>query len=634
MTTPITRRDFLNGMVIGLGAGLLSPTQLFAQNKLSKAIHGPDSSYYPPILTGMRGSHPGSFEVAHALAWGGQKPEHYQSLDEHYDLVVVGAGMSGLAAAWYYRKKMGPDARILLLDNHDDFGGHAKRNEFHHDGRMVLSLGGAQNIDHPSTAFSELATSLLTDIGLNEHALDSMGEKMEQPYPLGLAQQGANVMSLPGSDGHITVGGDWLRLMRGKGDYATAVKALPIPITEQDKLIDLFGAEHDYLDELSLSEKYQYATSVSYNQFLIERVGLATDTLPILDATHAMFSGVTGWNITLLEAFAATAPGLQGMGWLGELANSLSIMMVDNFVEVRMFPDGNASIARLLVHKLIPEVAPTMKGFEDVAITRFDYSALDRDQQATRLRLNSTVVGVRETKDNQVEVDYVQQDKALRVTAKHCIMACYNGLIPHVCPQLPEPQKEALRYGVKIPFVYANVLLDNGRAFSKLGANMITCPYDPFQVLTSAPATTSGGYQPPREADDPMAVLMMNSPVPAPGGNETGRDMLRTGRHKIYATSFETYEQQIRDQLQGMLGQHGFNHETDIRAITVNRIPHGYAYSYLGLDDPEWAEGQAPHEIGRAQFGRISIANSDSEATALMQAAWDAAFRAVEEQIA
>jgi spermidine dehydrogenase len=632
MATRIKRRDFLNGMAIGIGAGLLSPTRLFAQNGLGAALPEQSFTYYPPTLTGMRGSHPGSFEVAHALAWRGEKPERYKALDEHYDLVVVGAGMSGLAAAWYYRKKMGPDARILLLDNHDDFGGHAKRNEFHHDGRMILSLGGAQNIDNPGSSFSDLATSLLTDLGLDQDALDSMGENMQEAYPLGFAKDGANVMSMPGPDGHITVDGNWIRLMLGKGDYAAAVKALPIPTEEQDKLIDLFGAERDYLDEMSLSEKYQYASSVSYNQFLVKRVGLASDTLPILDATHAMFSGVTGWNITLLEAFAATAPGLQGMGWLGELATSLSIILVDNFVEVRMFPDGNASVARLLVQKLIPEVAPAMKGFEDVAITRFDYSALDRNKQATRLRLNSTVVGVRETKGKQVEVDYVQQGTALRITAKHCIMAGYNGMIPHLCPELPEQQKEALLYGVKIPFVYANVLLDNGRAYSKLGANMITCPYDPFQVLTSAPATTSGGYEPPRGPNDPMAVLMMCSPVPAPKGDETGRDMLRIGRHKVYATSFETYEQQIRDQLQGMLGKHGFNHETDIRAITVNRIPHGYAYSYLGLDDPEWAEGQAPHEIGRVQFGRISIANSDSEANALMQAAWDAAFRAVEEQ--
>jgi spermidine dehydrogenase len=97
----------------------------------------------------MRGSHEGSFEVAHALAWRGEKPAQYQALNEHYDLVVVGAGMSGLAAAWFYQNKMGAEAKILVLDNHDDFGGHAKRNEFHQGGRMMLSLGGAQNVENP-----------------------------------------------------------------------------------------------------------------------------------------------------------------------------------------------------------------------------------------------------------------------------------------------------------------------------------------------------------------------------------------------------------------------------------------------------------------------------------------------------
>jgi spermidine dehydrogenase len=131
-----------------------------------------------------------------------------------------------------------------------------------------------------------------------------------------------------------------------------------------------------------------------------------------------------------------------------------------------------------------------------------------------------------------------------------------------------------------------------------------------------------------------MAVFMMASPTPEPQGNESARDLFRLGRHKIYATPFETYERQIRDQLQALLGKHGFDHETDIQAITVNRISHGYAYSYMALDDPDWAEGQAPHEIGRAQFGRISISNSDSEAAPTMNAAWDAAWRAVEEQTA
>lgn len=631
MAAQITRRDFLNGIAIGAGAGLLTPAALLAQSESGVALPGGHSSYYPPTLTGMRGSHPGSFEVAHALAWRGEKPEHYQALDEHYDLVVVGAGMSGLAAAWFYRKKMGADARILLLDNHDDFGGHAKRNEFHHGGRMILGLAGSQNLENIG-GYSEAAGSILTDIGIDEQAWDRMDENLLEAYPLGLARDGANAMSIPGPDGHVTVGGNWIRLMLGKGDYVGAVRALPLPTEEQDKLITLFGGDVDYLDEMSLREKYEYATSVSYNQFLSERVGLANDTLPILDATHKMFTGLTGWNITLLEAFTFTAPGLQGLGWLGELAISLGVILVDNFFEVRMFPDGNASVARLLVHKLIPGVAPGMKGFEDVAITRFDYGALDRDKQATRLRLNSTVVGVREVEDKQVEVEYVQQGIPLRITASHCVLACDNAIIPHLCPEMPQQQKEALRYGVKVPFVYANILLENGRAYSRLGANMASCPYDPFQIVISAPVTTSGGYEPPRGPDDPMAVLMMSAPIPAPEGNETGRDMLRFGHHLLYTTSFESYEQQIRDQLQGMLGKHGFNHETDIRAITVNRIPHGYTYDYLGLYDPEWPEGQAPHEIGRARFGRISIANADSEASAYMQAAWDAAWRAVEEQ--
>jgi spermidine dehydrogenase len=208
-------------------------------------------------------------------------------------------------------------------------------------------------------------------------------------------------------------------------------------------------------------------------------------------------------------------------------------------------------------------------------------------------------------------------------------------------------QKEGLGYGVRTPFVYANVQLENGQAWSELNATLFQCPYDPFQWVSSAPTVTVGGYEPPGRPDDPMVVFMMHSPMSSLGGSNlggsnlgrieqtgqtSGRDQLRLGRHMIYATPFATYEQQIREQLQSMLGKHGFNHKTDVRAITVNRIPHGYAYPYLSLDDPEWAEGQAPHEIGRAQFGRISIANTDSEAIALMDAAFDAAWRAVEEQ--
>ena len=357
--------------------------------------------------------------------------------------------------------------------------------------------------------------------------------------------------------------------------------------------------------------------------------------LPILGAFTRVLLGPAGWNLTVLEALSVGCPGLKAMGWLtNRLSDLAGAFVLGDAPVAYIFPDGNASVARLLVHKLIPNVAPAMKGFEDVAISNFNYEALDLDDNSTRLRLNSTVVGVKETALNHVRVDYVEKGQPLSISADHCILACYNGLIPHLCPEMSDQQKEGLSYGVKVPFVYANVLLKNGRAFAGLDTTFTQCPYDPFQWVSAAPTVTSGGYQPPQSPDRPMAAFMMASPTPADIKGMPARELFRLGRHKIYGTPFKDYEQQIRDQLQGMLGQYGFNHETDITAITVNRIPHGYAYSYLGLDDPGWDEGHAPHEIGRAQFGRISIANSDSEAMPLMQAAFDAAWRAVQEQSA
>jgi spermidine dehydrogenase len=640
MTRQITRRDFLNGVAIGTGGVLLYGCGSEIESVAKVSLGAPttfsptgSSAYYPPTLTGMRGSHEGSFEVAHDLAWRGEKPDHYEALNEHYDLVVVGAGMSGLAAAWFYRKKMGPDARILLLDNHDDFGGHAKRNEFHHEGRMLLSLGGAQNLESPS-GYSKRAAGLMADIGIDDDFVAAMDVNTPDDMALAGKLDADNGVAMPGPDGHITVGGNWNAVMYGGEGYEETVRALPIPTREQDTLIAFFGGTRDFLDGLSLSKKWDYVNSVSYNRFLLERVGLAEETLPLMNAIIIHLTGLSGWNLTVLEAIGSGASGIRSMGWVGKAAASVGGVFLDSLLEVRMFPDGNASVARLLVQKLIPDVAPDMTGPEDVAIARFDYGALDKENQVTRLRLNSTVVGVREVDGKRVEVDYVQQGSPLRITADHCVLACYNALIPHLCPEMPEAQKEGLSYGVKTPFVYANVLLENGRAYSELGATLFQCPYDPFQWVSTAPSMTIGGYEPPRGPDDPMVVFMMNSPMTltAPEEPMTGRDQLRMGRHKIYSTPFASYEQQIRDQLQSLLGKHGFNHETYIRAITVNRIPHGYSYAYLGLDDPEWEKGQAPHEIGRAQFGRISIANTDSEAIALMDAAFDAAWRAVEEQ--
>ena len=624
MKHKITRRDFLNGMAISTGTTLLSPAELFAQNPAGAASTN-YPSIYPPTRTGIRGNHAGSFEVAHSLAWNGVKPADHRQLDEHYDLVIVGAGVSGLAAARFYQKRIGSDAKILLLDNHDDFGGHAKRNEFHYDGQMLLGIGGSVNLDSPGY-YSKIAKGLMDDLGID---LEAMEANMSDVALLSATAE--SLLALPGSEGHVKVRGNWIQLMLGIGDYETAVRALPLPIKEQDKLVELLGGDRDYLEDLSLLEKSAYIESASYAEFLTERVGLAIDTISIFYPFPKLMAGPAASRVSVMEAFALGCPGIQGMGWLGDVAIQILEAALGGY-QTLYFADGNASVARLLVHKLIPAVSPNTQGFDDIATSRFEYDALDLEQHPVRLRLNSTVVGVRETDDATVTVDYVQNGDAVSVTGDHCVLACYNGAIPHLCPQLPETQKEALRYGVKIPLVMTNVLVENGQAFAKLGVGQLNCPDDPYVVVTVPPATTTGGHQPPRGPNDPMLIYMLGVPTVDTAEGETSRDILLKARHKVYATNFDTYEQEIRDQLQGLLGEYGFKHETDIKAITVNRWPHGYSYEYLSLDDPQWEQGQAPHEIGRAQFGRISIANSDSEARAYLDAAIDAGWRAVAEQ--
>ncbi|MDH3994907.1 MAG: NAD(P)-binding protein, partial [Gammaproteobacteria bacterium] len=300
MAARVTRRDFLNGVVIGTGGILLQACDSGIESSTTlspvapASFSPPDASaYYPPTLTGMRGSHEGSFEVAHDLAWRGEKPAQYKALDEHYDLVVVGAGMSGLAAARFYQKKMGPEARILVLDNHDDFGGHAKRNEFHQDGRMLLSLGGAQNLENPE-GYSEVAGGLMVDIGIDEDFVALMAARTPADTALAGRLDANNGVAFPGPDGHVVISGNWNAVMFGGDGYEETVQSLPLPETEQKILVDFFGGRRDFLEGLSLGEKWEYINTTSYNQFLMERVGLQENTIPIMNAIILQLWGVSG----------------------------------------------------------------------------------------------------------------------------------------------------------------------------------------------------------------------------------------------------------------------------------------------------------------------------------------------------
>ncbi|MCP5067857.1 MAG: hypothetical protein GY946_14955, partial [bacterium] len=280
---------------------------------------------------------------------------------------------------------------------------------------------------------------------------------------------------------------------------------------------------------------------------------------------------------------------------------------------IHHFPDGNASIARLLVRQMIPAVAPG-NTMDDVVTARFDYSKLDRADAPVRVRLESTVVGVEHDGDprsaQRVLVTYVSGDRANRVEARSCVLACDHAMIPYLCPELPASQREALAFQVRTPILYTTVALRNWQAWKKLGLGAAVAPGSyHVNAMLDFPVSL-GGYAFAEGPDDPIAVHMERFPHRSNRGL-TPREQFRIGRREMLATSFRTIERKIRSQLAGMLAGGGFDPARDIEGITVNRWPHGYAYTwYNPLFDPVYDEDDAeryPHIRARKRFGRIAI---------------------------
>ena len=634
MGRAIDRRDFLNGVAVGIGA--LGAVGLGGAAQAQAASGGQDAiGYYPPSLQGLRGSHPGSFETAHALrdgAFWDQAPPA-EDTDQPYDLVVVGGGISGLSAAYFYRAAR-PGARILILDNHDDFGGHAKRNEFMLDGKLALLNGGTLEIDSPRP-YSAVASGLLSALGVDPVAL---AKACDRPT----VQDGlVNAMFFD----RETFGADALAIgpINREGvvwtPEAARKFALQTPLTPaaQADLARLLSAKIDYLPGLTSAQKKDHLSRISYRDFLLTVVKVDPS---VADVFQALTHGEWGVGIDAepaLDVWAFDFPGFQGLGLDPGSAPRMGYTAAgyaDGGSPVFHFPDGNASIARLLVRAMIPSALPGHTA-QDIVTARCDYAALDRAEAPVRIRLSSTVVGVRNLGDPAaspgVEIAYARAGQVRRVHARDCVLASWNMMIPYLCPELPDEQKAALHQLVKIPLVYVSVAVRDWTAFHRLGIRGAYCPGCYFSSFQLNPSVDIGDYRSPRDPSEPTLLRMTRTPC-MPGMVE--RDQHRAGRTELLITPFETFEREIRAQLGRVLDPGGFEPARDIIGITVNRWPHGYAYEYNPLFDPDVPTAERPHVIGRRRFGRISIANSDSGAAAYTDSAINQARRAVDEILA
>jgi spermidine dehydrogenase len=613
MDRRIARRDFLNGVAISAAAFSLrgAPIDLFAQG----------AAEYPPALTALRGNYPDAVSAFGPMGQGAyrQFPALDADMNETYDLVIVGAGISGLAAAHFWRRALGANQKILILDNHDDFGGHAKRNEFTYQGRTFIGYGGTQSIATPFP-YSYTAKRLVEELTIQ---VERNGE-FQNRGPLGTLGP-----AMFFDREHF--GEDRLVPGNGRLPWPEFFAKAPLSDAARADLIRIYGKNPDYMAGMTAEQKIAKLATISWQDFLIRYAKMTPEALPF-------FLGQGGRNNKRVD----TTPALEAAERGSVGFNGLGLKFEEAFRENSYtfhFPDGNASIARLLVNRLIPAVLPGQQTMETIVQAPMKYDRLDDAKSDVRIRLKSTVVRIEHDLSTRsrladpdraqtVRVAYRRDGKIHGVRGRRVILACYNSLIPSLVPELPAKQKDALAYSVKVPMMYNNVLIRRWTAFQKLGVSNIAAPGMYHTSCGLDPGTSIGGYRGVTTAEEPIIVRMVRNP------NKPGlprREQHRAGQQELLSMSFEQFEVEIRRQLGRMLGGGGFDPATDIVGITVNRWPHGYSYTYDTLADPDVAPEERPHVVGRRRFGRIAIANSDAGAAAFTNQAIDEANRAVEE---
>lgn len=606
---PITRRDFLNGSLLALASPLAAAGGEFQGQTLELAA------------------------AAHRLrdepgAWQGAAAEVDAEVE---DLVVVGGGISGLAGAHLYAQHAGRPVRILVLDALDEIGGHARRNEFvTRSGRVLVGYGGSQSLDSPSL-FSPAVQSLLKGLGLDLSRFE------REFYDAGWAAR--HGLEREGIYFDPAVWGAQQLVLREKDEAAPAWLArTPLPPRAQADLARLMAPSGgNPLARWSRRQRREWLAKLSYRDFLHRHWHAHPAVATYLQSETSAYFGVGIDATSALDAWALGLPGFGALD-LGESPDRLNSpsgrqLRASQDKYIYHFPDGNAGLVRALLRAMRPALVPG-QGMETLSTARLDVAALDDPAAAIRFRQRATVVGLRHlgepSRAELVELRYVDARGRLRlVRARQVLLACWHQVIARITDEMPEPQRQALRDQVKVPLIYANVLLPNWHAFARAGLRSFSVPGGFWNEAALDFPVSMGDIRFAESPADP--ILLHLSKVVVPGDGADPRTQARAGRAQLLGWSFEFLESSIRELLQGAMGAYGFNAQQDIEAITLNRWSHGYSYEYMRPWDRYWPGGPLPAERARRGWGRVAIANSDAGAYAYAHSAIDQATRAVQE---
>ena len=618
----ITRRDFLEGVALGAAA----PT-LLAQERQEPLVR-------------EEGQTDAARHQAHR--WRDAPEAHRASpaLPEEgiEDLVVVGAGLSGLAAAWWFQqheRRQGREPRILLLDAAEHLGGHAHRNEFvSRSGERLVGYGGSQSLDSPSL-FSPAVHALLKGVGVDLKRFDS--EFFDHGWHERHGLKGHALVFEPGvwpQTAQPTV----LPPRRAQAQRLWAA-ALPMAPRAQADLLRLLNSVEDVLPQArSPRQRRDALARISYRQFLLRVWRLHPQVAQYFQQDTEAYFGVGIDQVNALDAWAAGLPGFAGLQ-LGEhleprLSPSAQQLQQGTDRYIYHFPDGNHGLVRAVLRSLNPAALPG-QGLESLVDMPLSMAALQAPASAVRLRLQHTVVQVQHegpvSSAQSVRLEVLDaQGQRRQVRARRVVLACWHRAISRMSEEIPPAQRQALADQVKTPLIYANVLLSNWRPFARAGWSGLRSVGGFWPEVSLDFPVNMGAARASPGPDHPILLHLAKVVLPAEAQGLPPRQQASLGRQQLQAWRTEELLAPAMQLLRAALSPYGFS-ENDVEAVTFNRWAHGYAYEYMHGADAYWPQGPLPCEQARQGWGRVAIANSDAGAFAYAHSAIDQATRAISE---
>ena len=617
MNDAITRRDFLGSTLLASGALLfksITPAELLAAGTTEDEFTG-----YGGVgeYSTSNGNTRAVIEAGHTIRDRVYDPLAEDVIDtrETYDCVIVGGGISGLAAALFFERQARPGMKCLVLENHPIFGGEAKQNEFLVDGKRLIAHQGSAiyQLHSPDSFIAQFYDS----IGLKAQKLDY--QEWEGPQPeMPLSQTPYEAVGLEHGQYGFWFGprfgqkpGMWLIDPLGK-----KLKGAPVSeATRTEWLRWLKGAPlqgdrfiHPKVEGDAIS---RYLDSITLEQHYMERFGLSRETVRTF--LSPMEGGASGLGPDALSAYS-------------DYAFEMLHPVTNEYSRDQMFPGGNTTIARLMLKSLIPgaingpainDASPGPDGVRTVTVNNVNFAALDTPETSARVRLSSTAISVQHdghpnggepAKSNSVSICYLKDGKLYRVKARSAVLAGGSWTTKHIVQDLPDSHRRAYAEFHRSPCMMANVALRNWRFLYKMGMSGCrwfegTGNYIEVRKLALTGVSDSG-----TSPDSPI-VLSLKILYSFPGHSTEEQGNL--GRGELLGTSFRDYERRIREQFTEMFGAHGFDAQRDIAGIILNRWGHAYLSPQPGFFFGR--EGRpAPREILRnAPFGRIAFANTD-----------------------